>query len=285
MPIDLTLLAFWAKKILALFILPPSGPLLLIGLGLMLKRWRALAWLGWSYALIASLPVTVGMLAGIVEPPPVAVRRDAVAQTGAIVILGSGVRSRAPEYPDGETVGRLALERLRYGALLARESGKPVLVTGGAPRDGIIEAVQMRKVLEEEFGVPVRWAESQSLDTRDNANFTAQILRSAGIDSITLVTHATHMLRARRAFEAAGLRVTPAPTVWMHNPDPDVEWGDFIPSARAAYDGWFAVHELVGNLAYRLSESDPPADNSLSNERAIQPSTATPSASTPQNNH
>jgi len=284
MPIDFTLLAFWAKKIVAILVLPPAGPLLLILLGLMLRRARALAWLGLAYALIVTMPATVNLMAEALEPPLQAVAPEAVAQTGAIVILGAGVRSRAPEYPGGETVGRLALERLRYGALLARNSGKPVLVSGGAPHDGVIEAVHMRRVLEDEFKVPVQWVESQSLDTRDNANFSARLLAQSGIEAITLVTHAAHMPRAQRAFEAAGLRVTPAPTVWVHNPAIDYEWHDFIPSPGSAFDGWLVIHEWLGNLAYRLSE--PASDrSSRSKDLAISPSTATPSASTPQSSH
>ncbi|TVT45289.1 MAG: YdcF family protein [Denitromonas halophila] len=250
------LIAFWAKKIVAVLILPPAGPLLLIGLGLMVARLRTLAWLGWGYALVVSMPITVDWLAAPLETaPPISL--EALQRTQAIVILGAGTRSYAPEYGD-TTVNGLALERLRYGAKLARDSGRPVLVAGGAPERRTPEALMMREVIEEEYGIVVRWAESASLDTRDNANLSARLLGAEGIDHIALVTHAAHMPRAKAAFEAAGLRVTPAPTGWLSNPDPEIEWGDFIPNARSAYAGWFATHEWVGGLAYRLS-GPPPA--------------------------
>ena len=54
MPFDLTLLAFWAKKFVAVLMLPPAGPLLLIGVGLLVARLRKLTWLGWLYALVAT---------------------------------------------------------------------------------------------------------------------------------------------------------------------------------------------------------------------------------------
>jgi len=282
MPIDLPMILFWAKKLVAVLILPPAGPLLLIGLGLMVTRLRKLAWLGWGYALFASMPATVNWIAMQLEPSAPATIAQ-VRQTGAIVILGAGVRSYAPEM-GGPTVSSLALERLRYGARLARESGLPILVTGGAPEGFVPEAIVMRDVLQQDFGVPVKWSESSSLDTRDNAVYSARLLKAAGIQHITLVTHAAHMARARAAFEAAGVEVTPAPTAWLSNPGIDYEWGDFIPTARSAYSGWFAIHEWLGRLAYDLSAPSS-EDSSRINPRAIQPSTPTPSSSAPHSSH
>lgn len=83
----------------------------------------------------------------------------------AIVILGGGVRRHAPEF-GGETLGRLTLERVRYGARVARETRLPLLVTGGALFGGSTEAALMKRALEEEFNVAVRWTEERSRDTR-----------------------------------------------------------------------------------------------------------------------
>lgn len=254
---ELPLIAFWAKKVVALLILPPAGPLLLIGLGLLRARLRALAWAGWIYALAVSMPITVNWLAARLETAP-PISEAALAQTQAVVVLGAGVRDYAPEY-GRPTVNTLALERLRYGAKLAREAGLPLLLTGGAPEGRVPEALVMRQVVEAEYGIAVRWVEATSLDTRDNANHSAQILRAAGIEHIALVTHAAHMPRAQAAFETAGLRVTPAPTAWLSNPDPEIQLADFIPNAKSAYAGWFAVHEWIGALAYRLTAPAPPA--------------------------
>ena len=280
MPIDLTLQAVWAKKFLAALILPPTGPLLLIGLGLMVSRLRKLAWLGWLYALAASVPITVNWMTRPLETTAPVTPAQA-SQTQAVVILGAGIRSYAPELGPQPTVNALALERLRFGALVARKTGLPILVTGGAPEGYVPEAAMMREVLEHEFGLPVKWAEEQSLDTRDNADNSARVLKAAGITRITLVTHAAHMPRAQAAFEAAGLQVTPAPTAWLSRPEIDYEWHDFVPSARSAYAGWYALHEWAGGLAYRLSASWSADDTSRNTERAITPSTPTPSNSAP----
>ena len=256
---DLSVLLFWLKKLFAAFALPPLLPLLPIMLGLTLlgrhpRLGRALAWIGVTVNLLLVVPASVGwLLAQVEDPTPLAVAT--IADAEAIVILGAGRREYAPEF-DGETVNRLALERLRYGARLAHLSGLPVLVSGGGGAEEVPEAVLMQAALEKDFGVPVRWAEKRSLDTRENARYSAAILNAAGVRRILLVTHAAHMYRARTEFEAAGLVVHPAPTGWLGNytdkPPASFMLGE-LPSQNSAYAGWFALHETLGQLAYRVS--------------------------------
>jgi len=256
MPLDIPLILFWLKKAVAMAILPPLGPLLLIALGLWLARHRGgkglgLAWLGVALSVVVSTPATTDLLLDRIEPRPTQAAH-AFAGAQAIVILGGGQNRNAPEY-GGASVNRLTLERLRYGARLARSSGLPILVTGGAPTGEVPEASLMKTALEEDFRVPVKWTESASRDTRENARFSAALLLGRGIRRIVLVTHAVHMPRAQAEFEAAGFEVRPAPTAWLGGPGGQDEVLDFVPSPSAAYAGWLATHELLGNLAYRLS--------------------------------
>jgi uncharacterized SAM-binding protein YcdF (DUF218 family) len=261
LPFDLPLALFWLKKITAILIMPPLGPLLLILLGLLRarrvkdgegkRRGFGMAWLGLALALLLSTPASVNLLLAGLETAPPLVLEDA-RRAQAIVILGAGQRRHAPEY-GGATVNRLSLERLRYGARLARKSGLPILVTGGAPTGEIAEALLMKDALEQDFRVPVRWIEATSLDTRDNAANSAKILRAAGVQRILLVTHAAHMGRAQVEFAAAGLQVMPAPTAWLGGPGGNEEVLDFVPGPTAAYAGWYAVHEWLGRIAYRFS--------------------------------
>lgn len=256
---DISLLLFWLKKTVAAFMLPPLLPLVPIALGLALlsrrpRLARVLAWGGVVLNLVLILPASVGwMLSHIEAPNPIA--EHASAQAGAIVILGAGRRDYAPEY-GGETVNRLSLERLRYGARLARSSGLPILVSGGGAADDVSEAALMADALAHDFGITVQWTEGRSRDTRENASHSAAMLKAAGIHSILLVTHAAHMPRAQAEFEAAGLLVHPAPTAWLGNHDPagssDALLGA-LPSPNSAYAGWFALHETLGALAYRLT--------------------------------
>ena len=110
----------------------------------------------------------------------------------------------------------------------------------------------MRKTLQEEFNVEVRWAEKRSLSTRDNARYSAEILSEAGCARVILVTHAWHMPRARRAFEQAGLKVVPAP-MGIH-PWPARDLGAITPFSRALLESTWGLHEWVGRIWYRLTE-------------------------------
>ncbi|MDP1636277.1 MAG: YdcF family protein, partial [Gallionellaceae bacterium] len=161
-----------------------------------------------------------------------------------------GTYFHAPEY-GGDTVGGSTLERLRFGARLHRETGKPVLVTGGRPLgNDDSEAAQMKRVLEQEFNVPVRWTEDSSDNTLENARLSREILKAAGVERIYLVTHAWHMPRAQAVFEKAGFKVVPAPTAWTTRYKTDLL--AFVPNAYALRDSRIFMHELIGMLWYRI---------------------------------
>lgn len=246
---------FFAKKLLAALILPPSGPLLLALAGLWLaraqtRRWRSggLAVVALSLLALAALSIpTVGnaLLASLERHP--AATPDALREARAIVVLGGGNYYAAPEYGE-DTVSAATLERLRYAARLARSTGLPLLVTGGAPFGGTPEGAMMKSVLEQEFGVAVRWAETASRDTAENAHNSAALLSAAGITRVALVSHAWHLPRAVPLFERAGLTVVPAPTVFTTaSPSALERWlpGD-LRKARTALNEYLgiALHSL-----------------------------------------
>ena len=246
---------FLLKKFAAALILPPLAPLLLIALGLLLLRrkprtGRLLAWTGLILSLLLTTPLSVNLILGPLESDPV-ISASRLREADAIVILGGGMRKYAPEF-GGQTVNRLTLERVRYGAHLARESKLPVLVSGGSPSKGQSEGSLMKKSLEEDFQVPVRWAEVRSLDTRENADFSAAILLPAGVRRIVLVTHAAHMQRAKLAFEQAGFQVLPAPTAFLLGRGETDEVIPEMPNMNSAFSSWYGAHEWLGLLAYRL---------------------------------
>ena len=141
--------------------------------------------------------------------------------------------------------------RRRYGARLAHETGLPVLVSGGLPRADLpAHAELMRDALERDFGVPVRWLESRSRDTFENARESAAILRRDGIGKAYLVTHAWHMPRAVAAFARTDLVVVPAPTGFRAAPTWD--WQTFTPSPKALRESGWALHEWLGRAWYLL---------------------------------
>jgi uncharacterized SAM-binding protein YcdF (DUF218 family) len=246
-----------ARKALAALVLPPTGPLLLAVLGLALlgrrpRLGRALAWLGVVGLLALSLPVVSHSLVRSLEPPALDLRQTGDAQ--AIVILGGGVRRNAAEF-GGDTLARLTLERVRYGALVARTTRLPVLVSGGSVYGGTAEATLMKRALEQEFNVEVRWSEDRSRDTRSNAAESAAILLPAGIKRVILVGHGFDMPRASAEFASAGLQVTPAPTVLAGERFGFEHALDLAPSMSALQGSYYALYELLAEAVRRLRQS------------------------------
>lgn len=241
---------FLLKKILTALLLPPTGPLLLAGLGLIVMRYRPrggrmLAGGSVAVLLAMSIPWVGNRALRCLEIyPPLAIER--LAQAQAIVILGGGSYYQAPEY-GGDTVSARSLERCRYGARLARDSGLPLLATGGVVFGGRPEAESMARVLADEFGTPVAMVETQARDTRENAVLSAQMLKRAGYSRIVLVSHASHLARAVPLFEAQGLTVIPAPTVFTT--DGVSSWETVLPSAGALRNMNVFFHEWLGRLA------------------------------------
>lgn len=245
-------LSWLATNFIAAFLLPPMNLLLLGALGLFLLKRKPRVGRGLIIACLGGLwllstPIIAGkLLNSLVQEPLVLNGQEA----DAIVILGGGRTRNSVEY-GGDTVSRTTLERVRYGAYLARKFSKSVLVTGGTPDGGMVSEGQiMSDVLQSEYQVPARWIEGRSRNTRENARFSAKILERQGIRRIYLVTHAWHLARAIPEFERAGLRVIPAGT--GHKVPGDLELLDFVPNAQALLNSYLACHEWVGLAWYRL---------------------------------
>ncbi len=252
------------RPVLAAVLLPPGPFLLLILCGAAVIRRRP-TW-GWLLIGLGSLLVWLGhtvafsQLLRITLLPPVqalssnAVRELKGAQQTAIVVLGGGRTLRAPEYGVAD-LRPLGIERLRYGLWLARETGLPVLFSGGLAHGsppGPTEAEIAARVAERDFHHPLRWLETTSHDTRENALHSVTLLRSQGIQHIVVVTHYFHMARAMGNFERAAaqpgtaMRLTAAPMAVVPYLRPRLV--DFVPSRAGAAETSYVLHEWLGRV-------------------------------------
>lgn len=244
----------YLTNLLASALLPPLLMAWAALLGLVMLRTlpalgKALIFLSAVALVLLSTPWVSGVLQKSLEiSQPLDLAR--LPPADAIVLLGGGRRTDAAEY-GGDTVNALTLERLRYAARLQRTSGLPLLVTGGMPGGGSRpEGLIMKEILENEFGVRVTWVEDGSLTTWDNARLSAPRLRDAKVERILLVSHAWHLRRAAAEFERQGLRVIPAGTQFSSTEiDSPLS---LLPSALGLRDSYFALHEWLGILWYKL---------------------------------
>lgn len=248
-------MSWFITNFIAAFLLPPFSLLLILALGIFLlyrrrKYAKPLILAAFSLLWLASTPYFAESGLHLLEARTAALEKP-LQNANAIVILGGGTYFHAPEYAGQDTIGEAALVRLRYGAKLQRETGKPILVTGGKPLgNSVSEAQQMRASLEQDFQVPVRWIEDASDNTFENARYSFQTLQKAGIKKIYLVTHAWHMPRSADVFRRAGFEVVEAPTAFTTRYRTDLF--AFLPNAGALGDSQIFAHEVIGLLWYRV---------------------------------
>lgn len=127
---------------------------------------------------------------------------------GAIVVLGARVRE------DGSPSPTLRA-RAAQGAALYKRGLAPIIVfSGGIGVYAPSEASVAAKVAQSN-GVPAENCvlEENSHSTRENARFTAQLLRARGISEVIVVSDPYHLRRARWLFEHEGLTVTTSPAL------------------------------------------------------------------------
>ena len=242
---------FLLKKIVSALVLPPTSLILLALAGLWISRnrpntGRTLAALSLAILLLLSLPVTANALLQSLETtPPIS---DAqLKDIQAIIILGGGKNNEAPEFGNEDTVNRWTLQRLRYGAYLQAQTGKPILVTGGGIFGDRSEADAMAETLQRDFHAKDILIEGQSKDTAENAAYSAAILKQHGVERIAIVSQAWHLPRAIKLFAQQGLTVYPAPTGYTHEDnEPIIRW---LPKASALDKSAIALKEYLGRLA------------------------------------
>jgi len=165
----------------------------------------------------------------------------------AIVVLGGGVEANAAEY-QGATLPPESLARLMYAVHLAHSTGLPMAYSGGVgwagAADQTPEAEVAAQTLARLHAPALRWMDSTSRDTHENALRTAELLQAEGIHRIALVTHAWHMPRSVRQFEAVGFEVVPAPMGFVRSDmRPLMQW---LPSGKGLRDSGWVLREWLG---------------------------------------
>ena len=249
-PAELADFGLAVKSTLVALVLLPLGPLLLALFGaLIASRRRALGLtlvvLGLGVIVVLSLPSVSYWIEAPIERlyPPLA--DDVPIPAGAaIVVLGGGSEQAARDY-GGETVNAITLVRLRRAARLAARTGLPILVSGGRPVGATYsEAQLMAATLRDDFRIKVRWIESSSHNTEENARRAAPLLRAAGIGTALLVTDVRHIPRARADFIDQGIAVIAAPTdYYAATPLTFYSW---LPNTGALRRSSNSLHEWIG---------------------------------------
>jgi uncharacterized SAM-binding protein YcdF (DUF218 family) len=244
------------SKFVIWFLSPLGAAFFLAALALLLA-WRqrlrssmalgllALVWL-WAW----SMPMPSLLLRGAIENQYQQVPIAAMPQAQAVVLLGGGVSP--PPIGGSEIDLQSAADRVWYAARLFHAGKAPLVLLGGGTdpeRHPYSEARAMATFLAD-LGVPAQAMvlEEASRTTRQNATFSAALLKARGINRILLVTSALHMPRAVALFSAQGLQVIPAPTDFEAGQPPPPGLLAWLPDAMALDGSGRAIKEIVGKF-------------------------------------
>ena len=247
------------KPYLTALALPPASLLILMLLGAWLMRRRpklarrvvvlsvVLLWV------LSTNAFSVWLHDQVIHDYPLVTARDLkVKSVQAVVVLGGGVVTGLPG--GDQQLSKTSLERIRLGAQLARQSGLPLVFSGGsgwgAKEKSVSEADVAQKVLADSFGLDLKLKESSSRDTQENAVNTWNLLSRDKITSIALVTSSIHMPRASAEFTKAGFVVTESavgqPTVGSE------AVLSLIPSASSLEVSQSVLRELLAKLIQQI---------------------------------
>jgi uncharacterized SAM-binding protein YcdF (DUF218 family) len=244
------------SKVLDLFLAPLSWALLLLLLGVMLRRRaglaRLLSGLGVAVLYVFSTEAVSSALMRAVEAGAVSTFRPDVTYD-AVIVLGGGLDPAATEH-SGRPEYTAAVERVLRGFELLREGrAERVLISGGSldPRpQAVVEADVLAKQLQA-WGIPAERivTEGRSRNTRENAVESERLVREHGWKTLLLVTSAAHMPRAAGCFAAVGLRpdMLPVDVRISSTPLRRMSW---LPRVGNLGQSTETLRELVGRVVY-----------------------------------
>lgn len=249
---------FWIKKLVTFLIFPLIPLFFLLFLGLFWS-WRQrrrdktgpgprrlilVASIG--LFLVCSGPTGDLMLLPLERQYPPLTDLTDVADAKFVVVLGAGLTGHRGA-PITSQLSTSSLYRLTEGVRILRQLPDAKLVVGGAAVGLHRAGADALAELASDLGVdPARIIRAdQALDTSGEA--AALVAASNPGDPIVLVTEASHMPRAVKIFERAGLKITAAPT---HHQAEKVSLHPAIlfPSARKVRNVERALYEYVGLL-------------------------------------
>jgi uncharacterized SAM-binding protein YcdF (DUF218 family) len=248
---------YLASKIFWIFASPIDSLLIAALVGVLLtstrfaRTGRAVAGLAILLLIAAATPPLGYLLIAPLEdrfPPP----SPDMAPPDGIIILGGAVNGEVGQ-ARGQTVFGEG-ERMTEAVLLAQRYPKAsIIFTGGnglLALEASTEAPEAKRFFTQ-FGVdPARITlERKSLNTDENARFTAKLLHPGRAQRWLLVTSAYHMSRSMGLFEKAGFNVIAYPVAYRTTGAGEHHQLDFDP-ARNLRTFELAMHEWIGLVAY-----------------------------------
>lgn len=218
------------------------------------KRWL---WASLGLLFFLSNPFLINLMMLQWEIPPRKLT-DLPQEKYAVGVVLTGI-TKYQKTPRDRVYFDRGADRLMHALWLYRE-GKidKILITGGivlvSGKTYTSEAQQLARVLRQ-AQVPAEdiIIEDKARNTRENALFTAKILKEKFPNqAFLLITSAFHMRRARACFERVGLKPEVFSTDFLTYNLAETSYAAFLPTEGALQLWQVFTHELLGFVVYKL---------------------------------
>ena len=253
------ILLVYALKFVASWILPP-GLFVILMLALVVKLFRVdrkLSILVFVFTTVFYLLCTsfvaeklMGWLEDAYSPPA------QIETSGAdvIVMLGGGAIGQVPDVDGVGTLCASPASRLLAAVRLQKILNVPILVSGGQVySDSGAEAEIAARILKS-LGVPEDkiLTETRSVNTSQNARYSAAILREKDFKKPVLVTSAFHMRRAMLNFRLNRFLPIPYPTDYTVAKNPTFHYTKMRPQAEALLLNVTVMQEVLRTIVTEI---------------------------------
>ena len=165
----------------------------------------------------------------------------------SIIMLGGGA---LPDMPDINGVGTLCsspASRLLTAVRLQRQLHVPILLSGGQVYSDTGAEAKIASRILKSLGVDDNdiIVETRSINTTQNAKFSAEILNQHNLKRPILVTSAFHMKRAVLNFKQQGVDVIPYPTDYLVTHSPVFHYTKLRPQSEALLYNVMVLQETL----------------------------------------
>lgn len=246
-------------KFCASFVLPP-GIFFVMLFGISIYAYKklrqtklaALIFTVTSAFYLISTNLVAGFLIGSLEEtysPPEKIEGD------VIVMLGGGAFADVPDIDGAGSLCAAPSARLLTALRLYKKTNAPILLSGGQVYEDSGAEAKIAKRMLISLGVPENdiIVEDKSVNTTQNARFSAEILRKKHFEKPMLVTSAFHMRRAMLNFKNMGYICVPVPTDYMASKRRIFHYTKLRPQAESLYMSVTVFQELLRTYVTELT--------------------------------
>lgn len=177
-------------------------------------------------------------------------------QGDVIVMLGGGATVDTPSFGEKGNLTAVPSARLLAAVELYSQLHVPVLTSGGKvyADSGPEAEIAKRELLR--LGVPENmiFTEPNSLNTRQNAIYSGEIMRRQGFEHPVLVTSAFHMERSVENFQKEGFQVLPFPADYHTSRQQVFHYNKLMPQSGALDESVTVMREQLRLAVTRYLE-------------------------------